>query len=324
MAGGHLATFSPRSYPDMETQRPWGIAVLVWAYLAVSRPSTCKTSGRPRAATAKYRLPDVAQAAGTDRSQPYVYRALIDHWALYHFVNKTYVLFSRSPKAAKGQFMGQSYPCGVMWAEPDTAKGSHLWITNPAADDNAAEGNKPTGIHTHGVTNFEQELQYRDALLFVFNIPATFRNPYVLGYVPGGYRAVSAGERQIFLHYGSVLVAVTSSHRILWDAKAGIRAPAEKPHEGDSEFRVMATQAVVAIETAAPGEFPTRLLPNNSVHSVTKYFPTLALRSSRATSQRAAIPTVRVISSNAPMMERTRSTTGRLTTRIGLRSRICG
>lgn len=30
--GGHLATFSPRSYPDMETQRPWGIAALVWAY----------------------------------------------------------------------------------------------------------------------------------------------------------------------------------------------------------------------------------------------------------------------------------------------------
>ena len=28
---GHLATFAPRSYPDMESQRPWGIAALAWA-----------------------------------------------------------------------------------------------------------------------------------------------------------------------------------------------------------------------------------------------------------------------------------------------------
>ena len=123
--------------------------------------------------------------------------------------------------------MGQSYPCGLMWTEPDTRKGSHLWITNPAADDNAAEGNKPTGIHTHGVTKFEQELQYRDALLFVFDIPATFRNPYVLGYVPGGYRAAMAAKSEIFLHYGSVLVAISSSHPFTWDAKAGIRAGRE-------------------------------------------------------------------------------------------------
>lgn len=253
---GHLATFSPRSYPDVETQRPWGIAALVWAYFGGVAPEHLETQWALRAATAKYRLPDVLQAAGTDRSKPYVYRALTNRWALYHFVNKNYVLFSRSPKAAKGQFMGQSYPCGVMWEEPDTAKGSHLWITNPAADDNSVDGNKPTGIHTHGVTHFEQEVQHRDALLFVYNISRDFRNPYVLGYIPGGYRAMVKDKDRLFLHYGSVLVAVSSVDPLECDPKAGIRAPAGKPHEGDSEFRIQSTQTAVALETALPAEFP--------------------------------------------------------------------
>lgn len=139
--------------------------------------------------------------------------------------------------------------------EPDTSKGSHLWITNPSADDNNTDGNKPTGIHTHGVTGFEQEVQHRDALLFVFNIPADFRNPYVLGYVPGGYRASLTVSNRIFLHYGSLLVAVSSATPFEWNPKSGIRAPAGKPHDGDSEFRVMATKTALAIETALPSEF---------------------------------------------------------------------
>ena len=253
---GHLATFAPRSYPDVETQHPWGVDVLLWAYFGGIAPEKLQDQWALRTATAKFRLPDFAQPIGTDRSSPYVYRALIDRWALYHFVNKSYVLFSRSPKAIGKGFQGQSYPCGVMWEEADTSKGSHLWITNPAADDNNTEGNKTTGIHTHGVTAFEQEVQHRDALLFVFNIPANFRNPYVLGYVPGGYRASLTAPNRIFLHYGSVLVAVTSAGAFDWNPKAGIRAPASKPHDGDSEFRVMATKTALAIETALPAEFP--------------------------------------------------------------------
>ena len=257
---GHLATFSPRSYPDVETQRPRGIAALAWAYFGGIAPDNLPEQWALRAATAKYRLPEAIQAAGTDRSQPYAYRALINRWALYHFVNRDYVLFSRSPKAASGQFMGQSYPCGVMWDEPDAARGSHLWITNPAADDNAGpEDNRPNKIHTHGVTKFEQEVQHQGALLFVFDIPADFRNPYVLAYVPGGCRAAandSRAARRVFLHYGSVLVAVASAHPFEWNPQSGIRAPAGTPHDGDSEFRVMATRTALAIETALPADFP--------------------------------------------------------------------
>ena len=253
---GLLATFAPRSYPDVENQRPWGVAVLPWLYFGGVAPDELADQWALRAATAKYRLPDYAQSIGTDRAAPYVHRSLMDRWALYHFVNTSYVLFSRSPKAQGRGFQGQSYPCGVMWEEPDTSKGSHLWITNPSADDNESDNNKATGIHTHGVTGYEQEVQYRDALLFVFNVPADFRNPYALGYVPGGWRAALAESNRIFLHYGSVLVAVTSADAFEWHPQAGIRSPASKPHAGDSEFRVMKTKTALAIETALPSEFP--------------------------------------------------------------------
>jgi hypothetical protein len=257
---GLLATFSPRSYPDVETQQPWGIAALAWAHFGGVPPATIHDQWALRAATAQLRLPGALVAAGTARADPYVYRSLVDRWALTHYVNKTYVIFSRSPKADTRQFMGQSYPCGVMWEEPDPARGSHLWITNPAADDNDGDaGNRPTGIHTHGVTKFEQQVQHRDASLFVYEIPADFRNPYVLGYVPGGYRAAvndSKASQRIFLHYGTVLVAVGAAHPFEWNPASGIRAPASKPREGDSEFRIKALKTAVALETAPPAEYP--------------------------------------------------------------------
>ena len=65
-----------------------------------------------------------------------------------------------------------------------------------------------------------------------------------------------AEERgQIFLHFGSVLIAVSASQPFKWEPDAGIRAPAGKVPSGCSEFRVMATRCAVAIETALPGTF---------------------------------------------------------------------
>jgi hypothetical protein len=147
-----------------------------------------------------------------------------------------------------------------MWDEPDPGKSDFLWITNPAADDNTP-GSKtnPTGIHTHGVTNYEQQVQLHDAMLSVYNIPQNWRNPYVLGFVPGGFQAMineSAKAGRIFLDYGSVLLAISASHPFDWNPDSGIRAPAGKTPAGCSEFRVMATQCAVAIETASPEAFP--------------------------------------------------------------------
>jgi len=255
---GHLATFAPRSYPDLETQRPWGVAVIPWVYFGGQNPGNLYRQWALRCMISGYRLPDVFKPAGTDRSKPYVHRAFINSWALYHYVNRSYVMFSRSPKGAKKQFYGQSYPCGVMWEESDGSKGSHLWLTNPAADDNTSKTNSPNGIHTHGVSKYEKEVQFKDATLYVFNIDAKFRNLYALGYVPGGYKAVvndSESSGHIFLNYGSVLIALTSASPFKWDPASGIKAPASKPRAGDSEFRVMALRTAVAIETAHPSEF---------------------------------------------------------------------
>ena len=261
---GHLATFAPRSYPDMESQRPWGVAALAWVYFGGVPPADLCHEWALRAATSDYRLPAVALPAGTDRSRPYDHRARFGDWALSHHVTPTYALFARSPKHAllagrRHPFEGQSYPCGAMWDEPDVARSSQFWVTCPAADDNADPKNAPSGLHTHGVTRHERELLHGDALVWVFHIPADFRNPYVLGFVPGGHRAAindAATAGRIYLHFGSVLLALAASQPFAWEPAGGIRAPAGRVPEGASEFRIMALDAAVALEAAAPDAFP--------------------------------------------------------------------
>jgi len=251
---GHLAAFAPRSYPDTETQQPWGFATLPWLYFGGVTPGLSHAKAAAAAAVSTFRLPPQILNAATDRSAPYTYRALINGWALNHYVNQTYALFSRSAKIGGKPFQGQSYPCGVMWEDPDPTHGSHLWITNPAADEPGS-----MGIHTHGVRPFEQEILGRDSLLFVFQIAPGNTFPYALTYVPGSYRAMineSQTAGRIYLHYGSVLLAVTASQPFRWDPAGGIHAPASAPHAGDSEFRIQAPACALAIETARPAEFP--------------------------------------------------------------------
>ena len=260
---GHLATFAPRSYPDMETQQPWGIAALVWLYYGGVPPADIAHEWALRAATSSYHLPAVAVPIGADRTRPFRHRALVNGWALDHHVTPGYALFARSPKhalatGARMPFQGQSYPCGLMWDEPDVSRSSHLWITCPAADDNADPKNTVAGLHTHGVTPHEQEVLHGDALVWAFDIPPGARNPYVLGFIPGGARAViddATSEGRLYLHYGSVLVGLAASQPFPWDPAAGIRAPAGKPPEGCAEFRIACRAAAVAIEAGVPGDF---------------------------------------------------------------------
>ena len=250
---GHLATFAPRSYPDTESQQPWGFATLPWLYFGGVAPELSGAKAAAAAALSSYQVPGLIATAATDRTSPYFHQAFINGWALNHYCNRTYALFSRSAKAGGKPWQGQSYPCGVMWDEPAAGKGSHLWITNPAADEPGK-----MGIHTHGVRAYEQEILGRDSLLFVFQTPEDAAFPYALGYVPGGHRALindaSSGGR-IFLHYGSVMIAVTASERFEWNPSGGIRAPASPPRAGDSEFRVLSRNCAIAIETAQPSEF---------------------------------------------------------------------
>lgn len=251
---GHLATFAPRSYPDTESQHPWGFATLPWLYFGGVTPDLRGAKAAAAAAVSRYQVPQEIVEAATDRSRPYEYRALINGWALNHFMQGQYALFSRSAKVGGKPWGGQSYPCGVMWNEPRHDRGSHLWITNPAADEPGK-----MGLHTHGVRPFEQELLTRDALLYVFQIKDDNPFPYALGYIPGGYRAsIDEGSKHhsLFFHYGSVLIAVRASHPLNWRPNEGIRAPASPPRAGDSEFRLQEKRCAIVIETASPSEFP--------------------------------------------------------------------
>ena len=100
---------------------------------------------------------------------------------------------------------------------------------------------------------------HENTLISVYDIEPTFRNPYILGYIPGGARAVindSSTSGRIFLHYGQVLIAIHASQTFDWNPSTPIRAAAGKPNPGDSEFRILATQAAVVLETAPQEEFP--------------------------------------------------------------------
>ena len=251
---GHLATFAPRSYPDSESQRPWGFATLPWLYFGGVTPELRGAKAAAAAAISRYQVPQEIVEAATERSRPYEYRALINGWALNHFMQGSYALFSRSAKVGGKPWGGQSYPCGVMWQEPRHDRGSHLWITNPAADEPGK-----MGLHTHGVRPFEQELLARDALMYVFQIQDDNPFPYALGSIPGGYRANMDDGRKhhsLFFHYGSVLIAVRASHPIEWHPEQGVRAPASPARPGDSEFRLREKRCAIVIETASPAEFP--------------------------------------------------------------------
>jgi hypothetical protein len=257
--GGHLATYSLRSYPDVLTQQPWGLGKTLWLYFGGVRPADPGRGYHIIAAVSPFRVPPEIEAAGTDRSKPYVHRALVSQWALSHYVNRSYALFSRSPKTRKPWMNGQVYPSGVMWDEPDPSKTSFLWITNPAADTSDDPKLGPGGIHTHGASRFGREVQFQDALLAVFDVDEKHPFPHVLGYIPGGWLALgndSPASGRIFLCYGSVLVAISASQPFDWNPASGVRSPASPPNPGDSEFRVMSRKAAVALETAHPDDFP--------------------------------------------------------------------
>lgn len=252
--GGHMATFAPRSYPDALNQKPWGLAALLWVYFGGVVPDAGSDSWALRVAASSHTPPDYILAAGTERTKPYVHRAFIDNWSLYHYVTANFALFSRSAKAGGKTFSGQSHPCGLMWVDPDPARTSQFWVTCPAQDTPEGAGK----LHTHGVTSYEEEVQRESALLYVFDIPSGCRYPYALGYLPGGWSALddsAARDGRILVHYGPVLLSIHASQPFEWDPKAGIRAPATPPRSGDAEFRVNGTRIAIAVEVADPGGF---------------------------------------------------------------------
>lgn len=252
---GHWAVPSGRSYPDQLTQQPSGSAALLWTYFGGVTPRLDAGTAAIFSAAEKFRPHPIIVKAATDRSQPYVCRSRFDGEKVFQttFMNRIHAVFSTALMPG-GSIWGQTYPYGVMWDEPDVAKCSHLWLTVPIDDE------KRLGYHTHGINSrFAEFAQHRGSILLLArNLDdAANRYPHVLGFIPGGWRAMSnesAATGRIFLHYGSVLIALTASEPFAWDPQAGVRCGSPRP--ADSEFRIRSRHAGIGLETAAPSDFP--------------------------------------------------------------------
>jgi len=179
---------------------------------------------------------------------------------------------THAPTGRKTSIWGQTYPYGVMFDQPAGDCASLCWLTVPCYDD------KPLTNYTPGVNSrFAEYLQHRGSLLLVANNltdpankpqvradikghrPFTTDSWYALAYVPHGYVAmVNDGEAtgRVFLDYGSVLIAFSSSQPFKWDPSAPVFAGKGGFHPKDSEFRVFGKDVAIAMETARPDEFP--------------------------------------------------------------------
>jgi hypothetical protein len=251
---GHWAVPSGRSYPDQLTQQPNGSAALLWTYFGGVAPRLDAGTAAIFSAGEKFRPHPIIVKAATDRSQPYVCRSRFDGDSQFQttFMNKTYAVFSTAA-LPRSNVWGQTYPYGVMWDEPDTERGSHLWLTVPAEDE------KKNGLHTHGINGRAvQFAQHRGSFVMVAPHLDDPKNkyPHLLGYIPGGWRAMtndSAASGHIFLHCGSVMIALSASQSFEWNPLSGVLCGS--PHIGDSEFRIKAKSVAMSLETALPREF---------------------------------------------------------------------
>jgi hypothetical protein len=249
---GHWAVPSGRSYPDQLTQQPNGSAALLWTYFGGVTPRLDAGTAAIFSAAETFRPHPIVVKAATDRSQPYVCRSRFDGEAQFQttFMNRTHAVFSTAVLPG-GSVWGQTYPYGVMWDEPDPARGSHLWITVPSSD------GKPLAYATHGIAaRHVQFAQHRGSLLMVTQELAEAKFPYALGFIPGGWLSAihdSAVDGRIYLHYGSVMIALSATRPFAWDPRGGVLSGSKRP--ADSEFRIRGDDLALALETALPADF---------------------------------------------------------------------
>jgi hypothetical protein len=116
---------------------------------------------------------------------------------------------------------------------------------------------KPLGYATHGIASrHAQFAQHRGSLLMVTRDLAKAKFPYALGFIPGGWRAMtndSATDGRIYLHYGCVLIAIHASQSFEWNPTGGVLSGSKR--KADSEFRIRGEQVALALETSLPADF---------------------------------------------------------------------
>ncbi|MEX1116949.1 MAG: hypothetical protein WEB53_17005 [Akkermansiaceae bacterium] len=222
-------------------------------------------------AASGFTLPAPILHAANDRTTSYNVRHRGDGYQ-QAFVNaNNYVLFGSTDGRAAGN--GWCWGYGVRWR----GMKNFFWLMGCATDESADIWSSSN----HGKMQLDFDiLLHRDSMLYAFDKSRPLsRDPrYAQAQVPGGYQAMindSATSGRIFLHYGTVMIAVASDVLFNWDPNSGIHSPRNTPEPGDSEFRIAVggvgypqndpnfaasisatdNRFAVAIETALPAEF---------------------------------------------------------------------
>ena len=222
-------------------------------------------------AASGFTLPSPILHAANDRTTSYSVRHRGDGYQ-QAFVNaNNYTLFGSTDGRASGS--GWCWGYGVRWR----GMKNFFWLMGCATDN--SEDIWSSSNHGKMQLDFDI-LLHRDSMLYAFDKSHPLaRDPrYAQAQVPGGYQAMindSATSGRIFLHYGTVMIAVASDVLFNWDPNAGIHSPRNTPQPGDSEFRIAVggvgypqndpnfaatisatnNRFAVAIETALPTEF---------------------------------------------------------------------
>lgn len=273
MPGNYLATWSGRTYGL--SAFPMSLGRLLWLWFGDGGRSG-EGQETLMAAVMDYVPPVPILRAASERSTIYTARHRADAFQTAYIYRDQFGFFSHDGSGGGDQ----QIPDGLRWR----GMSSYLWITRPAVDtpSQVRASNAPGNANADYST-----LQHRDAQLMVFDLSYRATNPpYALGYIPGSYSAMinltgsatpSDGRPRIFLHYGTVMVAITADVSFTWDPASGIYCPWPNIRTGDSEIRIAVggvgfptvdptgftstidhanNRFAVAIEVAHPEEFP--------------------------------------------------------------------
>ena len=176
----------------------------------------------------------------------------------YAYFNNNYGIFSqRELKAPFPQLMRS----GVIWVNTDSIwkKNTILWFTHPYADSNTA-----STMHTHGVTGYEKIAQYLGTTVHTYNIPnvdsvnSVYIQKFALGYIPGSYSAIidNSNNGRIFLHYGKLLIAISSSNTFKCDSLTPPSSAIDGFNKSnDFMVRIKGLKFGLAIETADSSDY---------------------------------------------------------------------
>lgn len=264
LQGNYIAA-TGRSYPDVWLGDTEGTMLMsyVWPYIGLGGISRNDYYCMILPCVSNYRLPNNLYQIAINRNDKEVIKTNFQNKFQYSYLSKNYGIYSQQELRNTG---GQAQRSGVLWMNSDKTKSNLFWITNPMWDDFPMVKQR----HTHGMTGFERIAQFEGTTVHTYNIPNSETqsdgkvqvaiNKYALGWVPGSYLAKidnSSTSGRIFLHYGKVLIAITATKKIEWNASvppASFNSPSDVK-TGDSQFKVEGLQFGVAIETAGPDEY---------------------------------------------------------------------